>query len=446
MRRADAMCDERLLRRVREGDEVAFAAILGRYESALTRHCARVAGTAHAQDAVQETFLAAWRALRAGASVEALRPWLFTIAHRKALDFAQPHALAYSELTETLPSAAPTVEVAERSAALRGVLSAVAALPALERDALVASAVQGRSGRQLARRLGVEEPTVRQLVHRGRERVRAAAAACLLPPIALLRRLGLSNLPVAGSPALTGGGAVVRYGAAALAGATILGSGTAMILHQPVAHHRDLTAAASVPAPAPAQTAAVVGAGPIDRATHRACCRRHARALTPAPPTVSTVTPAPQPDRPPGSAATGQAPAPTAPGGGAHAAPPSASGAVRIAAPATAPVSSTIAPSATATPAGQTVVASAVSAIAAPVSATVAPVVASATSAPTAQSGIAPTLSAVAAPVSSTIGGSASTIGAGVDGIAGAVGDAAPSQPLSGVEQAVTAAVSQVVP
>ena len=78
--------DERLVERCRAGSEEAFAAVVGRYEAALVRHCARIVGRSAAEDAVQEAFVAAWVALRAGAEVRGLRPWLFTIARRKALN------------------------------------------------------------------------------------------------------------------------------------------------------------------------------------------------------------------------------------------------------------------------------------------------------------------------------------------------------------------------
>src|ERR1700680_3967891 len=77
--------DEQLLAMARLGHEAAFEAIVERYRSPLLGHCRRIVGGSCAQDAVQETFLSAWCALRSDCEVRALRPWLFTIAHRAAL-------------------------------------------------------------------------------------------------------------------------------------------------------------------------------------------------------------------------------------------------------------------------------------------------------------------------------------------------------------------------
>jgi DNA-directed RNA polymerase specialized sigma24 family protein len=65
--------------RCRVGDQT-FDAIVARHEPDLVRHSARVVGEGAAQDA----FLAAWRAMAAGAEIRSLRPLLYTIAHRPA--------------------------------------------------------------------------------------------------------------------------------------------------------------------------------------------------------------------------------------------------------------------------------------------------------------------------------------------------------------------------
>jgi RNA polymerase sigma factor (sigma-70 family) len=182
-----APTDDQLVERCREGDQDAFAAVVARYETMLTRHCARIVGPSAAEDAVQEAFVAAWVAFGSGVDVHDLKPWLFQIARRKAFKTRDPRDVA--ELSDSVPGARSSEEEATGSAQARAVLAAVAALPATQRDALVGSALHGRSGLQLARQLGTTAPNVRQLVFRAREQVRLAAAACLAPPLALLRLL-----------------------------------------------------------------------------------------------------------------------------------------------------------------------------------------------------------------------------------------------------------------
>ncbi|MGH2850387.1 MAG: RNA polymerase sigma factor, partial [Solirubrobacteraceae bacterium] len=184
---ADA--DERLLQGCREGSEEAFATLVSRYETQLTRHCARLIGAAAAQDAVQDAFLSAWVALQAGAEVRAARPWLFTIAHRKALAALRDQRRAGVELSETAATSRSPEDAVAESAHVRRAFAALAALPGAQRHALLDSAVHGRSGTQIANSLGISESAVRQLVFKARASVRTAAAACLVPPLFVLAAL-----------------------------------------------------------------------------------------------------------------------------------------------------------------------------------------------------------------------------------------------------------------
>jgi RNA polymerase sigma factor (sigma-70 family) len=233
--------DERLSQLSRSGDEAAFDQIVERYQGPLLRHCARVLGEAQAQDAVQDTFFTAWTALRAGVAVRALRPWLFTIAHRQALATLHDRGSRWSELPDTLTEGSSSADAVDRAARVREALAALAKLPADQRDALVSSAVHGRSGRQIARSLGLDEAAVRQLVHRARTSVRAAAAACLVPPILIGRslRAGASWIrrlfPGGGSAGAFAGSKLIAVGAAAAVSAAAAG-GAAL---QAGTSHRD---------------------------------------------------------------------------------------------------------------------------------------------------------------------------------------------------------------
>ena len=215
--------DEQLVERCRDGDQDAFAAVVARYETILTRHCARIVGPSAAEDAVQEAFVAAWVAFGSGVDVHDLKPWLFQIARRKAFKTREPRDVA--ELSDSIPGARSSEEEASGSAQARAVLAAVAALPVTQRDALVGSALHGRSGLQLARQLGTTAPNVRQLVFRAREQVRLAAAACLAPPLALLRfmrhqgagQAATAPGPIAATTAVKAGVALIVVAAAGTA-------------------------------------------------------------------------------------------------------------------------------------------------------------------------------------------------------------------------------------
>jgi RNA polymerase sigma-70 factor (ECF subfamily) len=181
--------DDGLVELCRAGHEDAFDEIVERYQSLLLRHCAQIVRSAAAQDAVQDALLAAWRAIRAGAEIQTLRSWLFTIAHRKALTSLRDRRTGSLELPESLSGGRSPADEAGQSARTRETLAALARLPESQRDALLGTAVHGRSGREIASDLGVNESTVRQLVFRARATLRTTAAACFLPPVFLLRLL-----------------------------------------------------------------------------------------------------------------------------------------------------------------------------------------------------------------------------------------------------------------
>ena len=225
--RGGAATDEQLVERCRAGSEAAFAEIVTRHEAALRRHCSLILGRSAAEDAVQDAFVSAWIALHGNASVSELRPWLMVIAHRKALSLKRRSRYT-SELTDAIPGARSSAQEAAQAARAREALAALATLPATQREALIGSALHGRSGAQLAHQLGVTEPTVRQLVFRARDRMRRAIPACAAPPLAflrLIRRATAGAGRAASAPGSFAAGTVLKAGAVLVIGAAAVGAG-----------------------------------------------------------------------------------------------------------------------------------------------------------------------------------------------------------------------------
>src|SRR4051794_21380387 len=215
--------DSRLVDLTRDGNERAFEAIVQRYSRPLLRYCSRLLPAARAEDAVQQAFLSAHRAIHAGDAELNLRPWLYRIAHNSSLNLLRQNGFDHDQVSEEIDGVETPPQAFERGERLRTVVAAVQELPDRQRDAIVLQAVEGRSYDEIATELGVSDGAVRQLLNRARTTLREAAAA--LTPTGLLARIGsAAEAPVAERVAAvvagTGGGALL-----AKAGATLVVAG-----------------------------------------------------------------------------------------------------------------------------------------------------------------------------------------------------------------------------
>jgi RNA polymerase sigma-70 factor, ECF subfamily len=178
-----ARTDEQLVARVRAGDDAAVAELVRRFEAPLTGYARMVLGGAHhdAEECVQDAFVRAVRALRAGDRREmALRPWLHTIVRNRCLDHLrsgrakQAVGLEAHEPLLAAPGADPASHVRRREE-LDAVVGALGDLPTRQRRALVLHELDDRSHSAIGRVLGVSRGASKALVHRARAGLKAAA-------------------------------------------------------------------------------------------------------------------------------------------------------------------------------------------------------------------------------------------------------------------------------
>jgi RNA polymerase sigma factor (sigma-70 family) len=235
--------DDRLVTLAREGWEPAFTALVERYRRLVVRVCSRVLPEARAEDATQQVFLAAWKALRRGDEVREVRPWLLRIARNTALNALRSPGYDYDELAESLQTAeAPQAEL-ERREVVRATLSGLAGLPERQREALLRSALEGASHAEIAVGLGIKEGAARQLVLRARTTMRGAVTALTPSPLVgwALSRAGDTRLP----DAIAGGTAAAGTGGALLAKVGVLAVVAGGAATPVVVHHRRAPAAAA---------------------------------------------------------------------------------------------------------------------------------------------------------------------------------------------------------
>jgi RNA polymerase sigma factor (sigma-70 family) len=256
--------DARLVQLARAGHERAFEALVQRYRRPLLGYCRRLLlPNERAEDALQQGLLQAWLALRDGAEVHAVKPWLYRIVHNAALNMLRHSGYNYAELSETLSGAGASAEDLDRRIAVREALAGLAALPEMQREALLRTAVDGRSYQEAAAALGLSEGALRGLVHRARTTLRTAATALTPSPlVSLALSSGGADAPLAGRLAAmgaTGGsaglaGVMLKAGAAAVTtGVLVGGLGTL--------HHREHPDARQAKAAAGTNAATGAGAG-----------------------------------------------------------------------------------------------------------------------------------------------------------------------------------------
>jgi RNA polymerase sigma factor (sigma-70 family) len=226
-----AQSDERLVALARDGHERAFEALIERYRKPLMRHVRRVLPESRAEDALQQAFLNAWTALERGVEVREPRAWLYRVAHNAALNALRSPGYDYAELRDSLrsPHTGPD-EDHERRWVIGRTLASVAALPENQREALLRTAVEGRSQEQVAAELGLSEGAVRGLVYRARTTLRAAVTAVTPSPL-IGWAVAMASGGMPGSTAeriaqLAAGGGTASFGAAlAKAGAVVAVTG-----------------------------------------------------------------------------------------------------------------------------------------------------------------------------------------------------------------------------
>jgi RNA polymerase sigma-70 factor (ECF subfamily) len=191
--------EERLLDKLRAGDESAFAALVDGLNCRLQALASTFTSSPSlAEDIVQETWLAVIRGLDGFEGRSTLRTWIFSILVRRARTLAVREARRAEAparngagggpvewdlgrgrvgLWETAPepwTLEDPADIYQSGEALEIVRAALGALPEAQRQVVLLRDVEDVPARDICNILDLTETNMRVLLHRGRARIRKA--------------------------------------------------------------------------------------------------------------------------------------------------------------------------------------------------------------------------------------------------------------------------------
>ncbi|MDJ0791880.1 MAG: RNA polymerase sigma factor [Acidimicrobiia bacterium] len=164
------MPDQQTLRRFVAGDERAVRALYREYEGPVfTVAMSALGERSLAEEAVQETFVKAWRAASRFDPSRSFGPWLYAIARRVAVDIHRRERRHDSgPLDVEVAALPPSFEELWEAWQVR---IAIDALPDEERSVLEATYFHEQTHQETAETLGVPVGTVKSRSHRAHRRL-----------------------------------------------------------------------------------------------------------------------------------------------------------------------------------------------------------------------------------------------------------------------------------
>jgi RNA polymerase sigma factor (sigma-70 family) len=146
-----------------------FESVIEEHGPALLRFCVARAGAGQGEDVFQEAMIAALRAYTTLRDPDAIRPWLYSIAARKAIDAHRAAARAPVPVDDLEPL---EQGVADAPAFDREIWSLVKELPRKQREAIGLRFLGELTHGEIAEAMGTSEEAARRSVFEGLRRLR----------------------------------------------------------------------------------------------------------------------------------------------------------------------------------------------------------------------------------------------------------------------------------
>ena len=154
--------------RLARGDDDALEECYALYGSSVLAYLRRLVGRDEAEDVLQRTFLDLWRHADRYDPAQSFSGWLFTIAHRRAVDHLRgrrPTVIPVEVLREVMGDDGR--ETAERFAWAADVRAALTQLPQEQRETIEMAYFGDRTQREISLELAVPLGTVKARMARG---------------------------------------------------------------------------------------------------------------------------------------------------------------------------------------------------------------------------------------------------------------------------------------
>ncbi len=182
--------DEELMAALQAGDDAALAPLMERWELGVKSFLLHLGvPKSDVDDVAQEAFVRLYEKRASFRTGAAFKPWLLTLAGNlgrnrlrwrfrrredsiQAMDDAQPGGFQYAD-----SSAPPASALAEKASIARTVRSAVEALPANLREAVVCVELEELSYNEAAQVIGCSTKAVETRLYRARQLLRTACEA-----------------------------------------------------------------------------------------------------------------------------------------------------------------------------------------------------------------------------------------------------------------------------
>ncbi|MBI3983372.1 MAG: RNA polymerase sigma factor [Gemmatimonadetes bacterium] len=171
--------DAALVRRVLAGDVEAYAGLVARYRDRLGRYAVHLLGnTADAEDALQETFVRAYRGLAGCATPERFGAWVFRILVNRCRTMGAQRSRRERVVmsNESMLGEADVAHPADRQAWAEAIRWALDRVSPEQREAFLLKHVEDLSYQEMVEVTGVRESALKMRVKRACETLRALLA------------------------------------------------------------------------------------------------------------------------------------------------------------------------------------------------------------------------------------------------------------------------------